>query len=357
VFSYFLPKSESIYTKPLIEVITFNNIKVKVDGSSLRAFGVQGDPYFKSRYVYATVFLFNIFYVVLVSTALDPFNCKSREDGTLVLVNSPSIVCFNSSWYTRLGGVVAAMVIYQIGIPFAMICIFWKGRNVRRQSMFLQHFGTLTVPYHDSMYWWEIVNLFRRSYLSTAVGFYGMSDTVFLQLFLTMSMLFLIMLLQVILSPYRRRLNNVLSFTWSVVCLLVLFSGVVYPSDSISSSDKNLYAGIIIGIVSLELVLSSVILGVEISNNMKVQLQERLAREQFFETNSANLDLLKEEFPNSFQILWDAISVEDAERQQLFFKELTRVHRRSTIAFDKDNNQQPTSVVAIATTSPEFLPQ
>jgi membrane protease YdiL (CAAX protease family) len=72
------------------------------------------------------VVVVSIFFTLIFSTILSPFNCKLQADGLYVLWSSPSIRCFEGNWGNiHLPFIVIFILLYVIGF-FGVILKIYK---------------------------------------------------------------------------------------------------------------------------------------------------------------------------------------------------------------------------------------
>jgi hypothetical protein len=80
-------------------------------------------------YIAAFILFLSFSYTFLSSSILDMVDCVRHDDGTAYLLQSPSQPCFVSSYWAQLPAVVAAIVIYVVGIPLLLSAILFRHRH------------------------------------------------------------------------------------------------------------------------------------------------------------------------------------------------------------------------------------
>jgi hypothetical protein len=84
---------------------------------------------FLERVEFIFVAIVFVFFTVIFSTLITPFNCELQSDGSFVLWNAPSIKCCEDDWLNVHLPVMCLFLIVFVCVYFGLIAKnFWKHR-------------------------------------------------------------------------------------------------------------------------------------------------------------------------------------------------------------------------------------
>jgi hypothetical protein len=150
---------------------------------------------------YPLLLLFSmVMYAFLVSTAVGPFKCDYSSSSFVAMFEDPSRSCFDQEWYAHLPVVLFFCILYVLGLPGALVYMFWKNHE---KSSFLSAFGTVIKSYRTEVYWWELTVVFKRSIFAIANAFLRVLSTEYASLFTTLCILCFFIVLEVGFRPYK----------------------------------------------------------------------------------------------------------------------------------------------------------
>jgi hypothetical protein len=223
----------------------------------------------------------SVFFTVIFSTLISPFNCKLQSDSSYTLWYAPSINCYEGEW---LGSHLTMMVLFSLIYVVIYIAIISRTffriyKSHMKYSSQTAEF--LTRSYNDRTFWWEAVHILKR----VAIIACGVmlprskgSEVYVIMFFVLLGFL----LLDILAFPYQRKSMMRLSLMWNSITLLVLMTdGFVFKSSYVSEDVKRM-----VGILNIVLILLAIILSMRqayISRISKV-------RKRFFEGNLVGFD-------------------------------------------------------------------
>jgi hypothetical protein len=139
-------------------------------------------------------------YIYMLTIALEPFRCFQQADGTLTLVASPNLDCFDATWSQNMFSIVVGLL-YIIGIPSFLILAFWKYRNSVETNEFHWRFGLLTSPYNRKYFWWSIYLLTKKTLLVMLIDLTN-DYTIYIRTFIVLLLLLSALFIESICKPY-----------------------------------------------------------------------------------------------------------------------------------------------------------
>jgi hypothetical protein len=97
-------------------------------------YGLNFNLFTRQKFLKKLEFIFivvvSVFFTVIFSTLISPFNCKYQADGNYFLWNAPSLSCFEGEWLNvHLPLIVLFLLIYQEDpskLRFFLFCFDWK---------------------------------------------------------------------------------------------------------------------------------------------------------------------------------------------------------------------------------------
>jgi hypothetical protein len=158
----------------------------------------KANPFDRAIYLYGAGL--GPLYTYLISVALSPFRCLRQEDGSLTLVASPSLDCFDIRWRGNWASIGIGLL-NVILVPSIFIYVLWKyRRDFFDNKEFLFRYGYLTTGLKRKYYWWNVFQLFRKTLLVTTIDLSNNLNT-FLRMFLVIGVLLCSILLETLCQP------------------------------------------------------------------------------------------------------------------------------------------------------------
>lgn len=114
-----------------------------------------------------------------------------------------------------------AILIFDFVIPAAFLFICWKVRHRFENASIQIYFGTLFETFHRRCFWWEIVNILKK--LSIALTLKALPGSHPAQGALAMTILTSTLLVQLSISPWRRKSENIADGASSLLLVAALF--------------------------------------------------------------------------------------------------------------------------------------
>jgi hypothetical protein len=197
-----------------------------------------------SRFIYGAVSTICLAYTFLAATAMEPLVCIRMSNGSYRLKAATSIVCYTEEHRSNLPGVIVAVVFYVLSVPVAMVWILLAGRRKQllQTPAWEYKFGSLTLPFVASSYWFALVDLLRKLALIVIVQFLGNDGSTsgsLGQLMAGFVVFTAFALTQVFVSPYNLHWNNRLSLLASVSLLFFMFAGLLYSNPLLEAAEAR----------------------------------------------------------------------------------------------------------------------
>jgi hypothetical protein len=211
-------------------------------------------------------------------------------------MKNPAIKCYEEEWKSHLTMMVFGILIYLVLWVSVVLYLLWlysKRKSMR--PIFNQRFGCLVIPYHEKMFWWEIVNMFRRAAIVILVDFFSNSSGSILQIFLVLAVCLTVFMLQIVTMPYKVKFLNTVSFLWIVIAIVILFSGIVFNSTA-SYKERSVFEGLVIFAVVSGILVSIGSFVLELRRSFQMMKEEVLYKKSYLEIESSLNEILKREF-------------------------------------------------------------
>ena len=206
------------------------------------------------------VFLFcEVFYIFIITTTFEVFGCKNNKWGVDTLVANPEIECFSSQWYSELlPPAIIFMVLYVVVLPGILMYGVYVVHSTEekmndRHFLFWSLFSSVVFKFKRSYRWWMFVVLGRK--LTIAVVIASFPDSPVVQAFASIFVLFLCIVAQISVRPYRLAMLNTVDSFLASANLLILLCGVLFYIDNFES--QTVWEMIVV--ISLILVASSIV--------------------------------------------------------------------------------------------------
>jgi hypothetical protein len=170
---------------------------------------IQTDVHFLGS---CSTFIISFLFSYIVVTLAQPFNCFSRSDGSYVLYTDTSVLCFDDSWRQQLPFVVLMSLFYFALLPSVAVYFFWKYRMNLDDPLFLASFRILVEPYRPSVFWWEILVLVRKGFLSLTIFALSSTVTKTTEIAILLCVFMATLSLEIWCKPYVNEAYNQLSY-------------------------------------------------------------------------------------------------------------------------------------------------
>jgi hypothetical protein len=224
--------------------------------------------------------LISSLYTLLAAGSVVPFICKKLSNETYVSIFSSSVKCFEGDWNSAAFFIYSFIIFYGALFPGCLAVVFWKNRRDPENYQFVRVFGHLTRPYKTEQFYWELVAFIKRfsfAVISQITPMYDRTDMT--PYFLLTSILFLFNWLEHVFTPYKRHSSSVKSFLWNSIALIMLLcDGFVFKNTSTTSSQKDLFAGFMVAMISIAVVFTVITSFIEAqkvvsANNQKANVK------------------------------------------------------------------------------------
>jgi hypothetical protein len=187
-------------TKFLIE----KKLHFKVDSTLLRSTFVEC--------LSSLNFVFNILYAYVLSGLFQAFNCSKQLNGTYTLNPSPSLICFNSEWNSHLPLIISFLVIYVCLYPSFLLYLYVHYRNSLDHPIFQKICSTTTSGYTRTCFWWELMSMLKKCWLSLAFNIFSLFLSSYSKNFAVLSILFISLIFELLFTPFKTKSENRLNF-------------------------------------------------------------------------------------------------------------------------------------------------
>eukprot|EP00455_Lapot_gusevi_P043819 TRINITY_DN538_c0_g6_i2.p1 TRINITY_DN538_c0_g6~~TRINITY_DN538_c0_g6_i2.p1 ORF type:complete len:1346 (-),score=250.04 TRINITY_DN538_c0_g6_i2:351-4388(-) len=184
------------------------------------------------RSIRALVFFINLFYIFLVTSATELFDCYTQPNGTASLTAYPLLECYSPEWLELLPFSVWSFIIYGLGLPVLFsICVI-SYRVFGASDRYLMEFIDFWRPFSYNVCWWGLVQILRKLLLSIAVV--SVTKDPNSKLVSVFLILFCSTYIQAQYRPYRHTSHNNLEFRMHMVAILVLLSSMVFANQDLN---------------------------------------------------------------------------------------------------------------------------
>eukprot|EP00741_Cyanophora_paradoxa_P018099 tig00021037_g17475.t1 len=174
--------------------------------------------------------------------SLDLFRCKSLGGGgpgdvapRSFVRGSMNIDCYSPEHVQWLVGVsLPGTLLIVVLVPALWIRILWRGRGEgREEPQYVLRYSWLYDGYRDGVYWWEIVQVYRKLFLVTINVFMAEQP----QALGLISLAFFILnaCVDLFVLPFKDRLINALNFFSLGVNLFTVYCGLGFISNTMNN--------------------------------------------------------------------------------------------------------------------------
>lgn len=149
------------------------------------------------------------------------------------------------------------VVLYSLIVPCCLAFVLFRIRKDLFSLKIRRRYGVLFNFYRRNCFWWEIVSMARRAIFFISLEFVGSIDFTQTKQFLSISLLFFFVALQVLLRPLKLHIQNMLSILWDIICALLLISNIViFNEGSLTLIEKSVWGWILTGILIFITIIS-----------------------------------------------------------------------------------------------------
>ncbi|KAJ5073972.1 g protein-coupled receptor-related [Anaeramoeba ignava] len=217
---------------------------------------------------YSTILSF--LYLFLSYKVLQVFDCRKQSSGVYLFEPDTSLFCYHEWWMRLLPWAILFFVIYVVGIPLTLAILFFVSSKKMDEKTFDLHFGLLCARYTKRWFFWEIVIMIRKLFMTISQLFF--SFDAILQLVVSVVILLASLVLQVQTKPFVSNRHNTLEFVLISFSEIILFSGMVFVSNDLQSSRaNNILAIVIISLIWISLTVLVFMILFEIRHRLRVK--------------------------------------------------------------------------------------
>jgi hypothetical protein len=212
--------------------------------------------HFLERLEFIFVVVVSVFFTVIFSTLISPFNCKLQSDGSFILWNAPVIKCYEDDWSNVHLPIMCFFLLIFVCLYFGIIAKnFWKHRSLFQKNAIdietlPQTIAFLTRSYGKRVYWWEVVHLFKRIAIIVCGIMILRSkgpEVYVIMVFILLAFL----LLDILALPYERKSMMRISLLWNSIAILILMTdGFVFRSVYVPNDIKFM-----VGILNISMII------------------------------------------------------------------------------------------------------
>jgi len=181
-----------------------------------------------------------------VSSEVLSFYLCTQINGIWYLINDFNLHCFDSSWNQYLGVDILLLFLYPIGIPTFIFCFLFKARKRLRDPANLQALGFLYEAYNAKQWWFELVDMANKFFLTSLLAFFPVSSQ------MPVGMVWIILYTYVILfsKPYVRAYDDRLHLYANIhLFLIMLMALTLQNTEFIVGSTTDVLASLILLVV------------------------------------------------------------------------------------------------------------
>ena len=178
-----------------------------------------------NRFIYILVLLTFLLYPSVSNTILRIYKCE-EIDNNWYLSSDLNIQCFDNTWnsYSICAGLF--IFLYIIGIPlfFYNKLNYLQSHNKLNDSTISYRYGFMYMGYKDNMWWFEILELTRKTILSASIIYLQESPT---RIVISMFICLLYLLHITYKNPLKDKGDDFLSILSGTELVLVLFCAII----------------------------------------------------------------------------------------------------------------------------------
>jgi hypothetical protein len=203
-------------------------------------------------------------YTPVFSTALEPFDCRLKSDGSYVMGKNPSQNCYDDRWKANSPIFISLLVLYGFCLPVGLGYGLYRKRHERHTQDFKFKYAVFINAYDSKTYWWELVSLLKRASFFLVTGFfYNISQST--RFISAIAILFFFLTLELSFMPYMSRYLNVFSQGWTMIAIAVLASNaLLFSFSSLPDDSRKGFDLVLVLIIILSLVWTLMFIGIRL---------------------------------------------------------------------------------------------
>ncbi|KAJ6243479.1 insulin-like growth factor binding protein [Anaeramoeba flamelloides] len=189
----------------------------------------------KIRLVHHYSIVLKYMYLPLVKLSVDPFDFTyQEEDDKYYLDSNPKLSPSDEKWQSFLPLFISAVVLYVIGIPVFFFIVVYKAKKANFNEWYEKRFGWMYRYFKPNRYWWELVEIFFKFLVIVTAIMFTVNSVG--QAWFVLGLLTVLMLLVLLLRPYKGEYPKYVAEDRLVVgLLLIAFSIVTLAIDFFKS--------------------------------------------------------------------------------------------------------------------------
>ena len=279
-FDYYNIFVFQIFMIPILYVLTIlGYVLVKMWGRYKK----KGEEFFEvvhNRMVYILVLVVFVMYPGVSNSILKLYKCEEIE-GNWYLSSDLSIKCYDKFWetYAIIGGIFIFIHILGIPLLFFNILRYYKNKGELSSDLISYRYGFMYMGYRDDMWWFEILELMRKTLLSASIIYLEETPT---RIVISMYICLMYLLYITYKKPLKDVNDSFLSILSGTELVLILYCGLILEMK-IDKQDK--YDEIGFNIFLFIVYTSVIIIG-------SYQLVIGLAKNNFFHILYENIKTL-----------------------------------------------------------------
>ncbi|CDW84170.1 UNKNOWN [Stylonychia lemnae] len=248
------------------------------------------------------------------------FNCIELEKGEYWLEQDLQVRCWTQNhflWALSIG--IPALLIWVIVLPIFLLHYIHSKRKELKAPLYSYKFKMIKQGLRNRYYYWEFVNILRKTILVVANVFMQSYRNIFKSLFNILILSFFLQL-HLRLKPYKNPLINALEYR-EYLCSLVIFFGSLFFVNQEISSETQLLVFIIIVAYNLNFIILWIYTLMEISQIkklrfVKIHLKKILLIPQ--SVSETKISLKPQEFINKVDRINKSSNTSILELQKVF---------------------------------------
>ena len=172
-----------------------------------------------ASYITTLLVLIFLLYPTIVKKSVEVFGCRNfvsskvSADGSTT-VDEPisllsvdnSISCLSADYKSLRLQAMIAIALYGIGVPFLLYTAMKRRRSTFHEKGTMLMFGFMYFGYKDQFWWWECMTLIRKLFMALILVFF--SENLYIQLFLSLVVCQIFLLLQLRFKPFDSSVCN-----------------------------------------------------------------------------------------------------------------------------------------------------
>lgn len=202
-------------------------------------------------------------YSTASSTIFQTFACDDLDTGASYLRADHSIQCFTTTHRMYMAYAGFMCLVYPLGIPFCYTVFLYRARGgLKYESVAIRTNATaltaLSAPYRRDVYYYEVVECFRRVTLSGLVVF--ISPNTSGQVMTTFLLSLFFFALFTVLDPYTNAWDTWLSRIGHAIVMMTMFVALVVKVDTESDDgfSQDVFAGALV-LINCTMILAVVV--------------------------------------------------------------------------------------------------